>query len=660
MQSILHLGTPWAYNQHATATYTAPFSKIPFLDFLTGSLNYDSNYRWDRGATVDGIRMGNTVTNQTTYGADGRLNFENIYNKVSYLKAVNQRFSANKRTTKRDKKPRKFERNYELKPDTTLTIKHNLRTRRVRVTAQDASDESGKPVRVRTRVVDMNTVEVLDTGSRTLKFTVTEITKEQRNFFTELGQYAARFAMSPRNVAVRFRSTRSLTLPLFIPDIGDAFGQTRAYGPMAPGLGFAFGFFGDDYVARAKERGWLMTDDGQTSPANFSRTSELNIELNLEPLPGLKIQLTSNRTDSRTSQVQFMYDNMPTAYAGSFTMTHVAIGTALRGSSADDGYNSPAFNRLIENIPVIAERIESRYHGATYPTTGFMAGNIHAGMPYDPEVGTVSTTSSDVLIPAFMAAYTGRNPRKQWLNPFPSFSAVLPNWRITYDGLIRLGALRDVFKSFTLSHAYQCTYAVGSYSSYLNWVGIDGSKTLGFTLDELSGQPIPSSPFNISSVAITERFAPLIGASVTLKNNMTVNAEWRDQRTLTLNTSAGQVVEATQRGITLGLGYKIIGFNTVLKMRKTQTGVSNDLNITGDFSYNLNRALIRRIETAYTQATSGTRTININLAAKYQMSRRLNLGAYFEHQINSPVVSSTAFPTSSTAFGFSFNLSLAR
>ena len=161
-------------------------------------------------------------------------------------------------------------------------------------------------------------------------------------------------------------------------------------------------------------------------------------------------------------------------------------------------------------------------------------------------------------------------------------------------------------------------------------------------------------------MAITERFAPLIGASVTLKNNMTVNAEWRDQRTLTLNTSAGQVVEATQRGITLGLGYKIIGFNTVLKMRKTQTGVSNDLNITGDFSYNLNRALIRRIETAYTQATSGTRTININLAAKYQMSRRLNLGAYFEHQINSPVVSSTAFPTSSTAFGFSFNLSLAR
>ena len=102
--------------------------------------------------------------------------------------------------------------------------------------------------------------------------------------------------MAPRSLAVRFRSTRSLSLPLFIPSIGDAFGQTAAYGPMAPGLGFAFGFYGDDYVDRAKERGWLMTDDGQTSPANFSRTNELNLELNLEPLPGLKIQLTSNRT----------------------------------------------------------------------------------------------------------------------------------------------------------------------------------------------------------------------------------------------------------------------------------------------------------------------------------------------------------------------------
>ena len=287
-----------------------------------------------------------------------------------------------------------------------------------------------------------------------------------------------------------------------------------------------------------------------------------------------------------------------------------------------------------------------------------MAGNVNAGNIYNPEVGTVSSTGSDVLIPAFLAAYTGTDARKQYLSPFPSLAEALPNWRITYDGLIYLGNLGNIFKSFTLSHAYQCTYTVGSYSSYLNWISVDGDY--GFTLDEISGNPIPSSPYNISSVAITEKFAPLIGASVTLKNEMTFNAEYRDSRTLTLNTSAGQVVEATNRGITVGAGYKIVGFNSVLKMKGSQQGVSNDLTLNADFSFQQNQALIRRIESNYTQATSGTRTVTMNFTASYVMSRRLTLAAFFDHQINTPIVSSTAYPTTNTSFGITMNLSLAR
>ena len=224
--------------------------------------------------------------------------------------------------------------------------------------------------------------------------------------------------------------------------------------------------------------------------------------------------------------------------------------------------------------------------------------------------------------------------------------------------MTQIPSIGNIFKSLTLTHAYQCTYSVGSYSSYLNWISADGK--LGFTLDELTGRPIPSSPYNISSVAITERFAPLIGASATLKNNMTFNAEFRESRTLTLNSSAGQVVEASQRGITAGFGYKIVGFNSVLKLKGKQQGVSNDLTINADFSYALNQALIRKIENAYTQATSGTRTISFNVTANYILSKRMTLGMYFEHQINTPLVSSSAYPTTNTAFGISFNFSLAR
>lgn len=332
--------------------------------------------------------------------------------------------------------------------------------------------------------------------------------------------------------------------------------------------------------------------------------------------------------------------------------------TALRYFSPDNGYKSSSFDRFLANIPVIAARIQDGYVGTDYPRDGFMAGNPFAGQEFNPAVGGVSPTGSDVLIPAFIAAYSGTDVRTQYLNPFPSFAEALPNWRVTYDGLIQLGNMSNIFKSFTLNHAYQCTYSVGSYASFLNWTQAGPGR--GYVIDELTGNPYPSSPYNISSVAITEKFAPLIGANATLKNEMKLSAEYRDSRTLTLNTSAGQVVEANQRGLTIGLGYKIIGFNTVLKMKGSGRGISNDLTINGDFSFSETQALIRRIETAYTQATSGTRALTMNFTANYIMSRRLTIGAFLDHQVNTPIVSSTSFPTSSSAFGINLTLSLAR
>ena len=148
--------------------------------------------------------------------------------------------------------------------------------------------------------------------------------------------------------------------------------------------------------------------------------------------------------------------------------------------------------------------------------------------------------------------------------------------------------------------------------------------------------------------------------AVTLKNELTLNAEYRDQRTVTLNTSAGQVVEATTRGLTFGAGYKFVGFNTVLKMKGSQQGVSNDLTLNAEFSLQNNQALIRRIETNYTQPTSGTRTLAINFTANYILSRRLTIGAYFDHQVNTPLVTTSAYPTTNSSYGISLNLNLAR
>lgn len=654
LNSILHLGTPWAYNQSFVASYRAPFNRIPVVDFLSGSVSYNATYRWDRGATIDGVNIGNTIANQASWNVDGRINLEGLYNKFSYLKKVNQRFSSTRRPTAATK-PKKFERTFKLLPDTSLVIKHNLRNKKVKVSA---TTTDGKPFAVKTVVKDNNTVEVLTRGDQNIKFTITEQLKEEKSTWREIGEHATRFAMLVRSVNVRFRTSHSLSIPLFAPEIGDGFGQTRSYGPLAPGLDFAFGFVGEGYVEKAKERGWLICNDTQTSPSIWSNTNEFNFEVDLEPIRGLKIKLTNNRTDNRNSQTQFMYDNMPVTRSGSYTKTHCAIATALRTAKADDGYHSAAFDQFLANIPVIADRIESRYRGLNYPTGGFMKDNPNAGRPFDPEVGTVNRAGSDVLIPAFLAAYTGVDASKIYLTPFPSLAQMLPNWRVTYDGLIRMGNLSNIFKNITLTHAYQCTYSVGSYSSFLNWMEVDGD--LGFTIDELTGAPVPSSPYNISSVAITEKFAPLFGVQVTLKNDLKLNAEYRDSRTLTLNSDAGQLVEAQTRNITVGAGYKFVGFNTVLKMKGSGRGISNDLTVNADFSLAQSHALIRRIESNYAQATSGTRSISVNVTAQYIMSRRVTLGAFFDHQINTPLISSSAFPTTNSSYGLTFNLNLAR
>ena len=665
LSSIRSLGTPWNYNQTFAAEYKLPFNQIPVLDFLSGTAKYNANYQWNRGATVDGESFGNTIANKGDFTADGRLNFEGLFNKSAYLKKINQRFAVKRtsasmdRNRERVKRAKRFERTFKLKADTSLVIRHNLKVKNVRVTA---ASTDGKPFRIESKPIDENSVEILTRGDKNLKFTIIEVKeKEKKNFWTEFSQYALRLMMSPRTASVRFHHTRSLSVPLWNRNVGIGFGQSNGDGPLAPGLGFAFGMAGEDFVERAKDNGWLLLNDGQTSPAIANRAVEIRFEGTLEPIPGLKITLNADRNDSRNNQVQFMYDDMPTARSGTYTKTHCAIRTALRTSKADNGYADPNFQRFLDYIPQIAERVQSQYVGATYPSGGFMEGNPLAGKPFNAANGGVSATSSDVLIPAFLAAYTGTSPSGQYLNPFPALSALLPNWKVTYDGLINFFNLKKIFKSFSINHAYQCTYSVGSYSGFLNWIALGGSNNnLGFTLDELTGAPIPSSPYNISSVTIQERFSPLAGVKVTLQNDLRLNAEWTEQRTLTLNSSAGQLVEATQRGITIGAGYKIVNLAKIFKIAGKGTVTSHDIDLNADFKLTRSQALIRRIESNYTQATSGTRNMNLNVTAKYNLSKRIQLGMFFEHQVNTPLVSNSAYPTSNTGYGVTCNLSLAR
>ena len=655
-KSIADLGTPMKYDQQFMATWQLPLQLIPVLDWTNASLSYNATYNWDRGATVsEDIEMGNTIKNQRQFDLQANLNLLSLYNKNKYLKKINQKFNNTRATAKKPEKKKKpkLEKEIVLNPDSATVVEHGMFTKKVQITARRTD---GRVYKVKFKPINFAQVKILNQDTVRLKLTIIPGPAPTEDFLYKAVEHSARFLMMVRRFNIQFTNSAGMMLPGFRPEIGDIFGQGHSSFGLSPGIGFAFGDVRRSYIDEAYEKGWLITDtERDVNAAIMTSTKNLNIRANLEPITGLKIDLTALRNDTRNTEIQFMYEGMPEIMGGNFTMTTIALGSAFGGSgNAMNNYSSKAFDRLLANREIIAQRIESKYSGLKYPDVGFIHDQGLGGMPYNPgtdNVNGVNRNSADVLIPAFLAAYTGKDPKKVGLTAFPSLKSMLPNWRITYDGLIKIPAVKKYFKSVTLSHQYRCSYAVGAFTSFLNWVDA-GQDGLGYIQSILNDNPTPSSPYSISSVSLTEAFSPLLGADATLLNNVTVRADYSTTRNLSLNTTSYQLVEALSKKVTIGLGYKYAEFNKVLKMKKTRD-FSNDLTVRLDFSYNKMQSLIRKIDTQLTQATSGNIAKTISFSADYGLSRALTIRAFYDIQINEPLISSASYPTSNSNYGIS-------
>lgn len=161
------------------------------------------------------------------------------------------------------------------------------------------------------------------------------------------------------------------------------------------------------------------------------------------------------------------------------------------------------------------------------------------------------------MIPAFIHAYTSMPGDK--LELFPALTRILPNWTIRYSGLSQLPWFRDVFQSININHSYKSIFAIGSYQSYSTWQ--EYMNGLGFIQDVTTGNPIPSSMYNISQVSINEAFSPLLGIDMTFRNNLTAKLEYRQTRVINLSMTSVQINEALSKDWVLGMGYKINNFN---------------------------------------------------------------------------------------------------
>jgi len=730
-RSLASFGRPLTYRSTFNGSYQVPINKIPIFDWITADGTYNANYNWTRGTELeDGTSLGNTASTQRTVNINGRLNFDTLYKKWKFLADAEKRLSGstkknnnttrrtatqNARTTARNKsddaeadaeadskdakkttaknnknaetdtkKSKSFTKEVTLNDSTSTEVKHGQNSKRLIVRATTAE---GKTYKLKYKKVDANTIKVKNQDTIPIKISV--VTKRPLDDLSwyRTSQVFARGLMMLRNASISYRNTYALTLPGFRTEVGDAFGQKRISGLLSPGIPFALGAVDDDYINKAARHGWLMQNDSNiTTPATTATMEDLQLRATLEPIKDFKIDLTATRTINKSRSIQFMYEGMPATQSGSFSQTVISFGSAFESrGSINNNYHSKHFDKFLKNLPIIQSRLEAKYANTKYPDR---AGSEWAGKPYDPANGGVEIYSADVMVPAFLSAYCGGNALSTPLDIFPAISRLMPNWSFSYSGLTKISPwLADHFKSFNINHTYKSVYSVGAYNSYSNFM--EYMNDWGFIKDVTTGNPIPSSMYNVSTVSINESFSPLIGISMTFNNDLTAKLDFNKVRTLNLSMTSVALTENFSDDISLTMSYKVKDLNlfgaksiqsnegrksksksksknkkdepqTNTNSRNTRNTVSHDLNMNVNFQYRMQNALNRNIQTAITTATGGSTGYTLKLSANYTFSRLLTLSGYLDWQRNVPLVSQSSYPTTNADFGVSMKFSLTR
>ncbi len=759
--SLRQFGRPLTYGQQVSLSYKLPIHRIPIFDWITADGTYSSNYSWKRGTDdANGNTLGHTIGTQRTINVNGKFAMETLYNHSDFLKEVNKKFSAsnvkneaNKKKTakKREddiKKARKiadeqaraaaeaeskktgipvdsilrrdaktqtqtrttaqngsesakksskrgFVQEVALKPDTTIEISHGQKSKRLIVKALDSK---GREVKVRFKKIDDNKIALRTDADDTAKIRLNVVAKQPRE---EQGWYkwaeaGTRFLMMLRNVSVSYRNTYNLNVPGFRESVGALLGQNTTDLGLTPGIGFGLGLVDDSYIDKARENGWLMTDTTLSTPATSATTQDVQIKATLEPFTDLKIDLNMSHTRNDSKSIQYMFPNRAPSLTGSFNMTTITISTAFSSmGTADNGYSSSVFDRFLSNLDVMQQRIQQRYEGTYYP----------AGMPghsgkYDASKTPVSRYSADVMIPAFLAAYQGRDASSSSTDVFPNLLKMLPNWSLSYKGLGNLPWVRDHFKSVTLTHAYKSIYSIGAYNSYSNYIQAIGGNDMGYAGTAAPGVYTASSVYDISTVSINETFSPLVGLNLTFNNNMTLKAEYKTARVSTLSITSAQINETSSKDFVIGWGWKINDFRLsslfgggkaskqAAKSNRSRRGSSassrntsassrdkassssssssskkafaHDLNLRFDFSLRDQAAIRRDIQSGLCEATSGQLAIKASAQIDYTMSRYITMSIYYDRQHSKPLLSSQSYPTVTQDFGMTMKVSLTR
>ncbi len=416
---------------------------------------------------------------------------------------------------------------------------------------------------------------------------------------------------------------------------------------MTPGWGYVFGWQ-EDIRDRLVANDLFTKDTTLNIPYITNYSENLNMRATLEPIKYLSINITAIKNQSWSNREYFRYNGSEfTSYTpittGNFSMSIISTKTAFARNAKD--FSNENFQMLLDIRPDIALMVaqNSPVWNGTFVTDSL------TGILYPDGYGP---TSQNVLIPAFLAAYTGHKPEKYVKSIFPSIP--LPNWRISYTGLNKINFFKKYFSSATLTHGYTSNYTVGSFANnpLFSDPDNDGFTTVRDALHNFLPQ------YEISQVSISENFNPIIGIQLNWINSLVTTVNWKKSRNVALNTSNVQITEINTNEWVVGIGYRFKDLSFDIRTGGQSRTIKSDLNIKADLSIRDNITILRRIVEEINQVSAGQRVISINLSADYQFSKNITLRAFFDQIINNPHVASQYFNTS-TNFGISIRFSLA-
>lgn len=439
-----------------------------------------------------------------------------------------------------------------------------------------------------------------------------------KNRFTPF-QSIAYALTSIRQLDINYNENNGTVLPGILSS-PNFYGYGQGIG--GPTYGFLLGSQAD--IRRvAIENSWLTTSELLNDP--FSQLSSKTFDANLQimPLNDLRIDLNGmmryNRNmlqggfnldaDPSTPYFDFAFENELLTYSRSNWMFRTSFKS---GESI--------YENMIANAKAISAQLGSGTSNNGY-SDGYSLANAY------------------VLIPAFQAAVEGRGT-KTLANP-TKVGVPLPNWRVTYSGLSNIPLINSQFSKFDILHAYNSTYTGTGIQSNIDFYNDPNSRDINNDF---------VNPYVFSTVGYVESFSPLLGADVTLRNNMRLSAQYNKDRLFMLGLVNHTLTEDDSREYIVGFGYLVKDLKLKLNVRGKSKNITSDLNIKGDFSLRDSRTRITNILLDDSQVTGGQKLFGIKLTADYNMSQNFNIRLFYD-QLMTKYKISTAFPLSTIRAG---------